>query len=113
MFTESELSALQGTLDAFCDDRVPIMVRDQVVLQYRFEGVAFILFEKRPFYRDNTKWTTSDIARVTFDRAIDLWALSCRDRNGTWHDYQRLEPQVDIEKVLKEINEDPTGIFWG
>jgi hypothetical protein len=34
------------------------------------------------------------------------------DRNGRWHRYDDLLPGT-VDQVLREIESDPTGIFWG
>jgi fructose-1,6-bisphosphatase/sedoheptulose 1,7-bisphosphatase-like protein len=34
------------------------------------------------------------------------------DRNGRWHRYDRVAPGA-IDELLGEIDNDPTGIFWG
>lgn len=39
--------------------------------------------------------------------------LYCADRNDKWHKYTRIEPTMNIDKILSEIDKDPTGIFWG
>ena len=35
------------------------------------------------------------------------------DRNGRWHLYDGLAPSPDLDTLLAEIGDDPTGIFWG
>ena len=40
------------------------------------------------------------------------WSLYWADRNGRWHRYDDLEPGP-VDKVLNEIEADPTCIFWG
>jgi len=35
------------------------------------------------------------------------------DRNSKWHVYDEIEPATDFESLLQEVDDDPTGIFWG
>ena len=42
-----------------------------------------------------------------------LWTLYWLDRNSKFHIYERIKPSKYIETLLKEVNSDPTGIFWG
>jgi len=39
--------------------------------------------------------------------------LYWRDRNLRFHRYGQLEPSPSIDDLLKEIDRDPTAIFWG
>ena len=34
-------------------------------------------------------------------------------RNGRWNRYTEATPTADVTVLLNEIEEDPTGIFWG
>lgn len=36
----------------------------------------------------------------------------CADRNSRWHQYDLIEPGT-VAELLTEIEQDPTGIFWG
>ena len=45
--------------------------------------------------------------------ATRTWALYWRDRNLRFHLYDQLEPSQDIGDLLREIDRDPTAIFWG
>jgi hypothetical protein len=35
------------------------------------------------------------------------------DRNSRWFLYDDVAPSRDVGPLLAEIDEDPTGIFWG
>jgi hypothetical protein len=41
------------------------------------------------------------------------WTLQWRDRHGNWRRYADATPTADVTVLLNEIDEDPTGIFWG
>jgi len=104
---------IMQTLDAFCDERVPIAVRDKVVLQYRIRGNDVLLFEKRPFFRQPERWIESPVAKFRYTKSTSLWTLLWPDRNTNWHDYEHIEAAEDFETLLSEVDQDPTGIFWG
>ena len=104
---------IMQTLDAFCDERVPIAVRDKVVLQYRIRGNDVVLFEKRPFFRQPKRWIESPVAKFRYNKSATLWTLQWPDRNTKWHDYEHIDAAEDFEALLLEVDQDPTGIFWG
>ena len=35
------------------------------------------------------------------------------DRDSNWHLYDIVKPSANFEDILKELDQDPTGIFWG
>ena len=98
----------------FCKKRVPPHVLDKVKLSYKTRGNSVTIFENRaPWHPDIKKWTSMPVAQMRFDEKTGKWILFCADRNDKWHEYYDFEPTKDIDKILAEINEDPTGIFWG
>jgi hypothetical protein len=58
-------------------------------------------------------WTSSSIARLRYVVRDQSWTLQWRDRNGRWHRHADANPTDDGTVLLNEIDEDPTGIFWG
>ena len=58
-------------------------------------------------------WSRSPIARMRYAASRGTWTLYWRDRHGRFHRYDRLGPSESISDLLTEIDEDPTGIFWG
>lgn len=98
----------------FCKKRVPTHVLDKVNLSYKIRGNSVTIFENRaPWRPDMKEWTSMAIAKIKFDEKTAKWTLYCADRNNKWHEYYDIEPTKDIDKILTEIDEDPTGIFWG
>jgi hypothetical protein len=112
-FSPDELAQISDILDPWCEERVPIMVRDKLVLQYRVERHDVVLFEKRPAFRRPGEWTETFVAKFRFNRKTGLWSLLCRDRRMRWRRYDLVEPARDLEGLVQEVGRDPTGIFWG
>jgi hypothetical protein len=46
-------------------------------------------------------------------RGRQSWTLQWRERDGKWNRYADAKPTTDVTVLLNEIDEDPTGIFWG
>jgi hypothetical protein len=59
------------------------------------------------------EWTSLPVAKLVFDPKAELWSLRCADSNGGWHRYNEVAPSADLGAQLVEIDQDPTGIFWG
>jgi len=101
------------SLVSFIEQRVPPRVRDKIRLSYQFRGNFVTLYEDRPHFRRPSEWMKIPIAQFRFDPEQRHWTLYYRDRNSRWHDYLDLESNRDFDVLLEEVNEDPTGIFWG
>ena len=53
------------------------------------------------------------IAQFRYSVDHDAWSLYYADRNDKWHLYVDCDPAADLEPLIREVNEDPTGIFFG
>lgn len=106
-------TAAEAHLDQYIANLIPKHVQDKLRIGYLAKGMAITLFEQRPYWKDKTVWTKSDIARVRYSKTDRTWTLYCRDQHGKWHAYDPLPPTPNFGAVLREIKADPTGIFWG
>jgi hypothetical protein len=98
---------------AFCELRVPTELLAELRVEAEVEGTEVTLVERRvPWDGGAGAWTRSPVAQLRFDPKLELWALYWPDRNDRWHRYDGLEP-TSVERVLREIADDPTCIFWG
>ena len=98
----------------FCKKRVPLHVLEEVNLSYKIRGSSITIFENRaPWRPDIKEWTSMAVAQIRYDNATGKWTLYCADRNDKWHEYMDIEATKNIDKILNEIDKDPTGIFWG
>ncbi len=101
-------------VEAFCD-RVPPEHRDEIRIEYTVRGNAITIVERRPPWHPGLgpEWTSMKIAQLRYDPEIGTWSLFCCDRNERWFPYFDTDPSGDVGPLLAEIDEDPTGIFWG
>lgn len=104
---------IETLLSNFCDKRFPPEVGNKIKLTFEFRGDTATLFEDRPVWNDPTQWTHSSVAQFRIDTETLKWSLYCRDRNSKWHFYDGIKATASFEELLIEVDEDPTGIFWG
>ena len=72
------------------------------------------IFDCRPRWHANlSDWSRTPVAQPRYDPDSHLWTLYWADRNSRWHYYDMVEPTPQPNELLTEIDEDPTGIFWG
>ena len=110
---EFTIRLVETTLAEYCDQKIPIHVRDQVKLIHKVTGNKVTLMETRPFYCDPLTWTETPIAQFRFDTKTKKWALYFMDRNSKWHLYDLIKSSADFEDMIKALDSDKTGIFWG
>ena len=105
--------SVEKKLSKYCSKKVPHHVADRLRIGFRFRGNNVTLFESRPIFNNKNKWIDVVVAQFRFDSETAQWTLYWADRNSRWHCYIDLDPSRNFEKLLKEVNDDRTGIFWG
>lgn len=90
-------------MNHYCNNKIPLEIRDNNIT----------LIESRPVWNDESKWTEIKIAQIRFENESKTFTLYYADRNDKWHLYDFINPSQNLEKILTEIDNDPTGIFWG
>jgi len=111
--SEIQLAGLSTRLRKYCDDRVPAHVRDQLRLDFRASGSAVELFEVRPRFDKREEWIEHGVAKFRYVASKKTWELYCLHRDLRWHSYQRMPRAKSFDRLLREVDADPTGIFWG
>lgn len=104
---------VEAKLKPYCENKIPVEIREKVKLGYKFRGNSVTLFEERPAFRDPHTWVTIVIAQFRFETKNKLWTLFCADRNSKWHEYIYCEPSTDLSDLIQAVEEDETCIFWG
>ena len=60
-----------------------------------------------------TDWTRFLICRVRYTKTSNEWSLLWRDRNLRFCVYDLARPTPHIEELIREVERDPTCVFWG
>ena len=92
---------------------VPPEFQDQIRIEVDVRGKTVTIMECRPPWREDfgPEWTRQGVARMKFDTSTTKWTLYWSDRNGRWHIFDLISPG-SIGKLLREIEDDQTNIFW-
>ena len=104
---------VESTLSLYCAARIPPPLRDEIKLGYRIRTRAVTLYQERRAMLDPERWIKLVVAQLRYNADLNHWKLYCADRNARWHRYDLAPPARSIEPLLDEIDQDPTGIFWG
>ena len=100
-------------LTAYCDHKVHLDVRHQLRLGFRVGESDIVLYEERPRSQRSTDWIEEPVAKFRYVASQREWRLYCQHRDLEWHEYQGLGGAPDFDSLLVEVEDDPTGIFWG
>ena len=111
----SELTKKQveKKLGSYCKEKAPAHSKAELRLDFIFRGNTVTLFEERPSFDKPETWVQSVIAQFRFNPLTKEWTLYWADRNSRWHPYEKVEPSMNFEVLLTEVDKDPTGIFRG
>jgi hypothetical protein len=103
---------VEVTLVVYCHKKVPQHARQEVKIYFKIRGGTVTLYEARPYHLDPSVWKERPVARFLFDQESKKWSLYCADKKSKWHPYTETEPSSNFDDLLKEVDRDPTGIFW-
>jgi hypothetical protein len=111
--SEFTMKLIETKLTEYCERRISKDLRNQFNLIFKIARDNVTLIETRPYFRDPSILTENPVAQFRFDNKTRKWTLYCMDRNSRWHLYDLREPSVDFDDMLKALDTDGTGIFWG
>jgi hypothetical protein len=109
----AEKEHVSRLLARFCVKYSPEHLADKLRVDYRFHGNSAEIVEHRPHLFEPPKWTELVIAKFRYSVKDGTWQLYWSDRNSKWHIYELRGPSRDIGPLLREVERDPTCIFWG
>lgn len=99
-------------------DRLNAGMPPHVASQLRYETATYrnavTLLECRSMdpLEPEGEWYRLPFARLRFTRSRG-WELYWADRNSEFHIYDELPPMPTVDRLLREIDDDPTCIFFG
>lgn len=112
-FSREQLISIRRLVRDFCERRVPPQARDQIRLVYRIEGQNVIICESRPDWHDPSKWHEMDIAKLRYIAARHEWKLYWKRASGKWWPYETRTTSATLSAMIREIDADEYGCFFG
>lgn len=106
----ARVAALLGPM---CQPHPDPNVAAQVRRGYHVEGTAVVLYESRPSLMKPEVWQELPVAKFRFNKSREMWQLYCMFRDLKWRAYEPLRESRDLAELVREVQSDPTGIFWG
>ena len=106
---ETEQQRADTLLGQLCEQR---SIPDQVKLHYDTRGNRVTLTESRPLFIDPAIWNEIKIAQLEYSLESCTWTLYWYDRKNRRQAYPTGRNKDTLEKLIREVESDPTGIFW-
>ena len=106
--SEEVLVRVTELLDVSCRARCG----DAVKLEYHIRGNRVTLVESRPLFIDPALLNSVNVAQFEFNAEQKVWTLYWYDRKNRRQPYPTGRNRDTIEKLVAEVESDPTGIFW-
>src|SRR5450631_3827200 len=104
---EVESLRVKELLELFCNARTGESVR----LEYQIRGNRVTLVESRPLFIDPGILNSVTVAQFEFSAEQQVWTLYWYDRKNRRQPYPTGRSRDTLEKLLAEVEVDPTGIF--
>ena len=106
---ETEQQNVDTLLGQLCERRT---IPDQVKLHLDTRGNRVVLTESRPLFIDPSVWNEIKIAQFEYATESGTWTLYWYDRKNRRQPYPTGRNRDILEKLVREVDSDPTGIFW-
>lgn len=106
---ETEQQRVENLLGRLCEQR---SIPDQVKLQHDIRGNRVTLTESRPLFIDPAILNEVKVAQFEYSPSSLNWTLYWYDRKNRRQPYPTGRNRDTLEKLVIEVDSDPTGIFW-
>ena len=112
-FTEIELKRIEKTVGEMCERRSPAQYRDELRTTFEVKGYDVTVYEERPHWKNPEKWTKEPVAKFKYTRKDDVWKLYWMRSDLKWHSFEPSSRKKTLEALVKEVDSDPHGAFFG
>jgi len=112
-FSDLELELIDKVVGGLCHEMNRPEFKDELSIGYRIDKQDVVIFEKRPAYKQPTKFTEIPAAKLKYLRTKNEWRLFWMRGDLKWHVYNPKKKSVRLIDLVAEIKSDPYGCFWG
>ena len=112
-FAENELQKINKLVGDLCKKKAPDHLGNEYRVDYHVKNHDVIISETTPCWDDPNEFTELPLAKIKFVRSEKIWKLYWMRADLKWYAYKPVESSKDLAELVKEIDEDPNGCFWG
>jgi len=111
--TDIELQRVKKRVGGLCSEKTPAHLKGQLRFEYEIEKQSAIIYEVRPAWNDPSKFTRMPLAKLTYVKTENIWKLYWKRANDKWVLYEPKGIAKDLNELVKEIDKDSHGCFFG
>ena len=112
--SEFEIKRIEKLVGNFIESRRPDpSIRNELDISFRVTDQNFEIFEIRPRWDEPSIKLEIPVAKGTYVKSKKIWELYWKRADMKWHRYEPFGESESLEEVLKEIDLDEHGCFWG
>ena len=100
-------------LKEYCQTRVPSWLKEEMRLDYTLEGETATIYQERRRCQGSCEWFRFPMAQFRYTDRLRQWSLHHYDHDQQWRLYLHINPNLDLGKLIKAVDDDPLGFFWG
>lgn len=109
---EIERHRIDKALFELMVQKSPAFVQDDIQITASTRGNKVTVIEERLLVLDPGVRVEHKVAQLEYTPESKNWSLYCYDRNSKRHPYPN-GSNKSLNLLMKQLIEDPTGIFWG
>ena len=111
--SEFENKRFGNPVKAYCTNKYPAHIRNELYLDYEITDQSIILFTVRPRWKTPSKIVKSMIAKATYVKSKKTWKLYWQRADLKWHGYEPKPAVKSVEEFIQVVEEDAYGCFYG
>jgi hypothetical protein len=103
---------VETRMEKLCRAKISDLTGNLKRLAFRIRSDRVTLFEGKPLPTDNNLWVDIPVAQFRYNLDTNAWTLYCTDEYCKWSIYMHRDSTRNFDALLKEVVQDPTGLFW-
>lgn len=100
-------------LAEYCRTRVPTWLKEELRLDFTIDEDSATIYQERRSCQGSCEWFRFPLAKFRYSKDLNQWSLHHCDENQQWRLYLNISPNLDLSKLIKAVDDDPLGFFWG
>jgi hypothetical protein len=112
-FSDIDIQKIKKIAGGLCTKRTPEDMKDQLRFEYEIQNQTIIILEVRPVWNNPTEYLKLPMAKLSFVKSQNLWKLYWKRASGKWEKYEPRPSDKELSVLVREIDKDVYGCFFG
>jgi len=112
-FNDIDRHKIKKAVGGLCEQRTPAHLKDELRFEYEIDKQNVIIYEVRPAFMQEGEFTKMPLAKLTYVSSRKIWNLYWKRASGKWKKYEPMDSAKDLKPLVREIDQDAYGCFFG